>query len=184
MNLKINPLEIPDVLEITPTVFQDDRGFFLETYQREKFRQVGIIGDFVQDNHSRSKAGSLRGLHYQIEHSQGKLIRVVTGEIYDVAVDLRRSSSTFGKWIGIFLSAQEQKMLWLPPGFAHGFYTLSDWADVLYKATDFYSPVDERTIIWNDPILAIDWPLTPGQAPLLSPKDLRGCLFTEAEVYP
>jgi dTDP-4-dehydrorhamnose 3,5-epimerase len=183
MDMKINPLEIPGVLEIMPPVFQDERGFFLETYQREKFSRAGIIGDFVQDNHSRSKCGSLRGLHYQIDHSQGKLIRVVTGQIYDVAVDLRRSSSTFGKWVGIFLSAQEQKMLWLPPGFAHGFYTLSEWADVIYKTTDFYSPADERTILWNDPTLAIAWPLSPDQAPLLSQKDLRGCLFENAEVY-
>lgn len=182
--MKITPLEIPDVLKIEPVVFQDERGFFTETYQRYKFSQAGITCDFVQDNHSHSVHGTLRGLHYQINHSQGKLIRVITGEIYDVAVDLRRSSVTFGKWIGIVLSSKEQKMLWLPAGFAHGFYTLSDWADVLYKATDFYSPADERTIIWNDPKLAITWPLTQSQDPLLSPKDLKGCPFEEAEVYP
>jgi dTDP-4-dehydrorhamnose 3,5-epimerase len=175
---------IPGVLQVEPRVFEDPRGFFMETYQKEKFKQAGIDFDFVQDNHSRSIQGTLRGLHYQIRHAQGKLIRVVAGKVFDVAVDLRRSSPTFGKWEGCILSAENKMQLWLPPGFAHGFYTISDWAEVFYKATDFYSPDEERSIIWNDPTIAIDWPIIPGQLPTLSKKDLEGVLFLEAEIYP
>lgn len=175
--------DIPEVIIIEPRVFEDSRGFFMETYQAQKFAEAGIGFNFVQDNHSRSKQGTLRGLHYQVRHVQGKLVRVVIGEAFDVAVDIRRSSSTFGKSTGILLSAQNKRQLWIPPGFAHGFYVVSEWAEVLYKATDFYDPEAERTIIWNDPMLDLKWPVTPDQLPTLSPKDLAGKLFTEAEIY-
>ena len=177
------PVDIPDIVIIEPRVFEDSRGFFMETYQAEKFAQAGIGSNFVQDNHSRSSQYTLRGLHYQIRHAQGKLVRVVAGEIFDAAVDIRRSSSTFGKSIGILLSAQNKRQLWIPPGFAHGFYVVSEWAEVLYKATDFYDPEAERVIIWNDPVLNLKWPVTPDQLPILSPKDMTGKLFAEAEVY-
>lgn len=175
--------EIPDVISIEPRVFEDHRGFFLETYQAEKFNQAGLDCNFVQDNHSRSKQGILRGLHYQIRHAQGKLVRVVVGEIFDVAVDIRRSSPTFGRWVGDILSAQNKRQLWVPQGFAHGFYVLSDWAEVLYKTTDFYDPEGERCIAWNDPTLKIEWPIPQGELPTLSPKDMNGKLFEEAEVF-
>jgi dTDP-4-dehydrorhamnose 3,5-epimerase len=181
--MKISHSEIPDVLIIEPQVFEDQRGFFMETYQAQKFAEVGIKHSFVQDNHSRSKQGTLRGLHYQIRHVQGKLVRVISGEIYDVSVDLHRSSPTFGKWVGVYLSAQNKRQVWVPPGFAHGFYVVSEWAEVLYKATDFYDPRAERTILWNDPTLNIQWPLTQDQPPTLSPKDLAGKLIKEAEVF-
>jgi dTDP-4-dehydrorhamnose 3,5-epimerase len=177
------PTEIPDVISIEPRVFEDPRGFFLETYQAEKFGKAGIDCNFVQDNHSRSKQGILRGLHYQIRHPQGKLVRVVLGEIFDVAVDIRRSSPTFGKWVSDFLSAQNKRQLWVPSGFAHGFYVVSEWAEVLYKATDFYDPAGERCIAWNDPTLNVKWPIPPDESPTLSPKDLNGKLFKEAEVF-
>lgn len=174
---------IPDVVSVEPRVFEDPRGFFLETYQAEKFSQAGITCSFVQDNHSRSKQGILRGMHYQIRHPQGKLVRVVDGEIFDVAVDIRRSSPTFGKWVGDFLSAENKRQLWVPIGFAHGFYVVSEWAEVLYKTTDFYDPEAERCIAWDDPTLNINWPIPPGSSPTLSPKDLNGKLFQEAEVF-
>jgi len=182
--MNFNPTTIPGVMQIEPMVFEDTRGFFMETYQQDKYRQAGIGFDFVQDNHSRSIQGTLRGLHYQIRHAQGKLVRVVAGKVFDVAVDLRRSSPTFGKWEGCILSADNKLQLWLPPGFAHGFYTISDWAEVIYKATDYYSPEEERSIIWNDPTISIDWPIVPGQLPTLSKKDLEGKLLLEAEIYP
>lgn len=175
--------EIPDVICIQPRIFEDHRGFFLETYQAEKFGQAGITCQFVQDNHSRSKQGILRGLHYQVRHVQGKLVRAVVGEIFDVAVDIRRSSPTFGQWTSKVLSAQNKQQLWVPPGFAHGFYVMSDWAEVLYKATDLYDPEAERCIAWNDPTLNITWPSFPNSGPILSPKDLNGKLFEEAEVF-
>ena len=175
--------EIADVLRIQPRVFEDPRGFFLETYQVEKFNSAGITHQFVQDNHSRSAQGILRGLHYQIRHAQGKLVRAVVGEIYDVAVDIRRSSPTFGKWVGVTLSAQNKQQLWVPPGFAHGFYVVSEWAEVLYKATDLYDPEAERCIAWNDPTLNIPWPIQAGETPTLSAKDMNGKLFEEAEVF-
>lgn len=175
--------EIPDVICIQPRIFEDHRGFFLETYQAEKFSQAGIDCQFVQDNHSRSKQGILRGLHYQVRHVQGKLVRAVVGEIFDVAVDIRRSSPTFGKWIGVVLSAQNKQQLWVPPGFAHGFYVVSDWAEVLYKTTDVYDPQAERCIAWDDPTLNIAWPSFPNGGPVLSPKDLNGTLFEKAEVF-
>jgi dTDP-4-dehydrorhamnose 3,5-epimerase len=175
--------EISDVVCIAPRIFEDERGFFIETYQAEKFGKAGITHAFVQDNHSRSKQGILRGLHYQIRHAQGKLVRVVVGEIFDVAVDIRRSSPTFGKWVSEILSAHNKRQLWVPPGFAHGFYVMSEWAEVVYKTTDLYDPDAERCILWNDPILNIHWPIPSDSAPTLSPKDLNAKLFEEAEVF-
>lgn len=174
---------IPDVILIKPKVFSDQRGFFMETYQAKEFAEAGIMGDFVQDNHSGSYQGTLRGLHYQIRQAQGKLVRVIVGEIFDAAVDLRRSSPTFGKWSGTHLSAESKMQLWVPPGFAHGFYVMSDWAEVAYKVTDFYAPEWEHTLLWNDPDLGITWPLQEGQHPLVSPKDAQGKLFREAMVF-
>ena len=181
--MRITPTTIPEVFLIEPKVFEDDRGFFMETYHEKNFQQAGIKYSFVQDNHSRSKKGTLRGLHYQIKQAQGKLVRVVVGEIFDVVVDLRRSSPTFGKWTGHHLSSVNKQQLWLPPGFAHGFLTLSNWAEVLYKATDFYSPENERCLLWNDPEIGIKWPLEDQMTVLCSEKDLKGKLFFEAEVY-
>ena len=174
---------MPEVLVIEPDIFGDDRGFFMETWQRNKFREGGIDMDFVQDNHSKSGRGILRGLHYQLMNPQGKLVRVIIGKIYDVAVDLRKQSPTFGKWIGEYLSDSCKKMLWIPPGFAHGFYVVSEVAEVCYKCTDYYAPDHERSIIWNDPDLAIDWPLFDSQQPILSEKDKCGKLLMEADVY-
>jgi len=175
--------DIPEVIIIEPRVFEDSRGFFMETYQAREFAEAGIGFNFVQDNHSHSSQYTLRGLHYQIRHAQGKLVRVVAGEIFDAVVDIRRSSSTFGKSIGILLSAQNKRQLWIPPGFAHGFFVVSELAEVLYKATDYYDQKAERCIIWNDPTLNVTWPIAPGELPILSPKDLAGRSFTEAEVY-
>jgi dTDP-4-dehydrorhamnose 3,5-epimerase len=181
--MQILHTEISGVVLIDLQVFEDQRGYFMETYQLQKFAEVGIKHSFVQDNHSHSKQGTLRGLHYQIHHVQGKLVRVVAGEIYDVAVDIRHSSSTFGKWVGVHLSARNKRQIWIPPGFAHGFYVVSSWADILYKATDYYDPEAERAILWNDPVLNIQWPLPRGQSPILSKKDLAAKLFKEAEVF-
>lgn len=174
---------IPDVLRVEPKVFLDKRGFFLESYQKEKFSEGGIPFEFVQDNHSSSQKGTLRGLHYQVTHTQGKLVRAVIGEIFDVAVDLRKNSPNFGEWVGAVLSAENKAQLWVPPGFAHGFYTLSDRADVIYKATDYYDPAGERCIRWNDPDLAINWPIPEGSEPLVSSKDQAGSFFADAEVF-
>lgn len=176
------PTEIPDILLIEPKVFGDERGFFMETYQANHFAAAGIPTDFVQDNHSGSRQGTLRGLHYQIQQAQGKLIRVIAGEIFDAAVDIRRSSPTFGKWVGETLSAQNKRQMWIPPGFAHGFYVVSEWAEIVYKTTDFYAPAWERTIQWNDPMLGIAWP-TANTAPILSAKDAQGIPFLNAEVF-
>lgn len=176
--------EIPDVIRIEPNVFGDERGFFLETYQERLFAQAGLPTTYVQDNHSGSRQGILRGLHYQIQQPQGKLVRVIAGEIYDVAVDIRRSSPTYGKWVGEYLSAQNKAMLWVPPGFAHGFYVTSEWAEVVYKATDFYAPQYERTLAWNDAHIGVIWPLLDGQPPILSAKDITGKKFAEIETYP
>ncbi len=181
--MHITPTDLPEVLLIEPKVFGDDRGFFFESYNRRAFAEAaGIDVDFVQDNHSRSARNVLRGLHYQIEQAQGKLVRVVAGEVYDVAVDIRRSSPNFGKWVGMRLSADNKRMLWVPPGFAHGFLVVSEAAEFLYKTTDYYAPQHERCIAWNDPELAIDWPLAG--APVLSAKDQLGRPLREAEVYP
>jgi len=174
---------IPDILIITPQVFGDERGYFMETYRLELFTKAGIPYTFVQDNHSGSKCGILRGLHYQINQPQGKLIRAVLGEVYDVAVDMRRKSPTFGKWVGVVLSASNRLQLWVPPGFAHGFYVLSEWAEIVYKATDYYAPEWERTLHWNDPEVAISWPILKDQELLVSSKDRIGKLLKEAEVY-
>ena len=180
--MKFLSLSIPDILLITPKIFKDDRGFFFESWQKKVFADAGIHADFVQDNHSRSIKNVLRGLHYQIRQPQGKLIRVITGEVFDVAVDLRRSSATFGKWAGAILSSENFQMLWIPPGFAHGFLVLSDTAEFVYKATDFYAPQYERSIRWDDPQIQIDWPLQ-GQTPILSNKDANGTLFHDAEAF-
>ena len=180
--MRFIPTTIPDVILIEPKVFADDRGFFLESYQKQRFAEAGIPFDFVQDNHSRSQQGVLRGLHYQLQQTQGKLIRVVAGEIFDVAVDIRKSSPTFGKWVGEFLSADNKNLLWVPPGFAHGFYVTSPEAEVLYKTTDYYAPQGERSIIWNDPAIQIEWHLN-GVEPILSNKDKAGTPLAEAEVF-
>ena len=174
---------LPGVVLVEPKVFEDQRGFFFESYHKRLFDEQKISLEFVQDNHSRSKQGTLRGLHYQIKQPQGKLVRVILGEIYDVAVDLRMSSSTFGQWIGYYLSVQNKKQLYIPPGFAHGFYVVSEWTEVLYKATDYYAPQWERTLLWNDTRINISWPLREGEIPLLSPKDAVGSPFGQAEVY-
>ncbi|MCJ7696402.1 MAG: dTDP-4-dehydrorhamnose 3,5-epimerase [Anaerolineaceae bacterium] len=181
--MKITSTSIAEVKLIEPRVFGDSRGFFMETYQKKILETGGISADFVQDNHSGSSRGILRGLHYQIKSAQGKLVRVIAGEIFDVAVDLRKSSPTFGKWVGERLSTENKHALWVPPGFAHGFYVLSDWAEVLYKATDYYAPGWERTILWNDPHIGIEWPLVNSDAPLLSTKDAEGVAFNDAEVF-
>jgi dTDP-4-dehydrorhamnose 3,5-epimerase len=181
-DLKLIPTQIPDILIVEVNVFQDERGFFLESYQKKNFFEAGIDVEFVQDNHSKSYHGTLRGLHYQIKQPQGKLVRVIAGEIFDVAVDIRRHSSTFGKWIGTYLSSENKKMLWVPAGFAHGFYVTSPEAEVLYKATDYYAPQGERTILWNDPTINVNWPLQ-NEYPILSPKDETGKRLSEAEVF-
>ena len=174
---------IPDVIRIKPEIFLDERGFFMEAYQKGKFLEAGINFGFVQDNHSSSRSLTLRGLHYQISHTQGKLVRVVIGKIFDVAADLRRSSPHFGKWVGITLSAENKEQLWIPPGFAHGFLALSERADVVYKTTDYFDPAGERTIRWDDPDLAIEWPIPQDASPLLSAKDAAGSSFKDAEVF-
>jgi len=163
--------EIPDVVVIEPKVFGDSRGFFMETWRADAFARFGLTASFVQDNHSKSAQGVLRGLHYQVVRPQGKLVRAVEGAVFDVAVDLRRTSRTFGKWVGRVLSADNKLQLWIPPGFAHGFYVLTPTAETVYKCTEFYVPDHERYLLWNDPDLAIAWPLLPGRAPTLSTKD-------------
>ena len=180
--MKATPTALADVLLIEPRVFGDARGYFFEGYNRRAFAQAGIDVEFVQDNHSRSARGVLRGLHYQIDHAQGKLVRVVSGEVYDVAVDMRRSSPTFGRSIGMTLSAHDKQMLWIPPGFAHGFLVLSETAEFLYKTTDFWYPEFERSLLWNDSALGIAWPLQ--QAPTLAAKDAAGTPFAIADTYP
>ena len=179
--MKVTPTRLSEVLLLEPRVFGDARGFFFESWNEREFEGAGIHARFVQDNHSRSARGVLRGLHYQIRQPQGKLIRVVSGEIFDVAADIRRSSPTFGRWEGVRLNAESYKMLWIPAGFAHGFCVLSEFAEVLYKATDYYAPEHERCILWSDPDLHIDWPL-PG-APALSAKDAAGKRLRDAEVF-
>jgi dTDP-4-dehydrorhamnose 3,5-epimerase len=180
--MKVTPAALPDVLVLEPRVFGDDRGFFFESYNRRTLAAAGIEAEFVQDNHSRSARGVLRGLHYQIEHAQGKLVRVVAGEVFDVAVDLRRSSPTFGRAVGIALSADNRRMLWIPPGFAHGFLVVSDAAEFLYKTTDYWFPEFERTLLWSDPALGIAWPLAG--APTLAAKDVAGRPLAAAQTYP
>jgi len=180
--VKIIKTKIPDVLVIEPKIFGDERGFFFESFNQKVFQEhTGLDCQFVQDNHSRSTKNVLRGLHYQINHVQGKLVRVVDGEVFDVAVDIRKSSPTYGQWVGEYLSAENKKMLWVPAGFAHGFMVTSDTAEFLYKTTDYYSPENERCIIWNDSDINIEWPLT--QAPVLSDKDGLGVRLKNAEVF-
>jgi dTDP-4-dehydrorhamnose 3,5-epimerase len=182
--MKAIPTAIADVLVIEPRVFEDERGFFFESFNQRNFEAlVGSPVSFVQDNHSRSVKGVLRGLHYQLEQPQGKLVRVISGEVLDVAVDLRRSSPTFGQWVSCHLSAQNKRMLWIPVGFAHGFITLSDTAEFLYKTTDYWKAGDEHCVIWNDPALAIDWP-DLGVPPQLSAKDLAGLSLAQCPTFP
>ena len=182
--MQVVALEIPDVKLLTPDVFGDARGFFMESYNRRTFEEViGEEVSFVQDNHSRSAQGVLRGLHYQIQQPQGKLVRVAVGEVFDVAVDLRRSSPTFGQWVGEYLSEDNNRMLWVPPGFAHGFLVISDTADFQYKCTDTYAPQYERSIHWADQSLMITWPIDTESEPLVSEKDRAGVAFSAAEYY-
>jgi dTDP-4-dehydrorhamnose 3,5-epimerase len=180
--MKVTPTRLAGVLLIEPRVFGDSRGFLFESWNEREFERAGIRARFVQENHSRSTKGVLRGLHYQIREPQGKLIRVTAGEIFDVAVDIRRGSPGFGKWEGVRLAAESHRMLWIPTGFAHGFYVLSDFAEVLYKATDFYSPEHERCLLWNDPEIGIDWPFEG--VPVQSAKDAAGVRLRDAEVFP
>lgn len=174
---------LADVLCIEPKVFGDARGFFVETYRQSWFEELGISAPFVQDNHSLSRKGTLRGLHYQIRQPQGKLVRVIRGEVFDVAVDMRRHSSTFGKWAGMHLSADNKRIMWVPPGFAHGFLVLSEEAEFVYKCTSYYAPEYDRTLMWNDPDIAIDWPLLGIADVILSDKDQKGSSFKTADVF-
>ena len=181
--MQIIQTAIPDVVILEPRVFGDDRGFFYESFNQRAFEQaIGTTVNFVQDNHSRSARNVLRGLHYQIQQAQGKLVRVVAGAVYDVAVDIRQQSPTFGQWVGVTLSAENKRQFWVPPGFAHGFLVLSDHAEFLYKTTDYYAPQHERCILWNDPDLAIDWPLE-GAEPVLSQKDQAGARLRTADIF-
>jgi dTDP-4-dehydrorhamnose 3,5-epimerase len=179
--LQLVPTPLKDVVILEPKVFGDERGFFLEAYNEATFRALGLPTRFVQDNHSGSRRGVLRGLHYQLKQPQGKLVRVLRGEIFDVAVDLRQGSEQFGQWFGLVLSAENRRMLWIPPGFGHGFLVLTDFAEVAYKATQLYAPALERSILWNDPAIGVEWPLD-GE-PILSEKDRAGALLADAETY-
>jgi dTDP-4-dehydrorhamnose 3,5-epimerase len=179
--MNITPTALPDVVLVEPRVFGDDRGFFMESWNARAFAAAGLVATFVQDNHSRSRRGVLRGLHYQIEHAQGKLVRCVIGEVFDVVVDLRRGSSSFGRSMGLTLSAENRRMLWVPPGFAHGFLTVSEHAEFLYKTTDYWYAEHERTLLWSDPALGIAWPIDGD--PMLTPKDAAGTPLAAADVY-
>jgi len=181
--MKYTQLNIPEVILIEPEIFKDHRGFFMEIFRDNEFRETVCDINFVQENHSRSSKGILRGLHYQIKQPQGKLVRVILGEVFDVAVDMRKSSPFFGKWTGAVLSAENSKMLWIPPGFAHGFYVMSEDAEFTYKCTDYYAPEHERCILWNDADIAIDWPIIAGLSPILSKKDEQGSILENAEVF-
>jgi dTDP-4-dehydrorhamnose 3,5-epimerase len=181
MNFVETPLQ--DVYLLEPRVFGDSRGFFLETWNIETFHEAGFDLAFVQDNHSRSARGILRGLHFQTQHTQGKLVRVTSGEVFDVAVDLRRSSPTLGQWYGVNLNAENHNMLWVPPGFAHGFYVLSEYADFLYKCTDLYHPASELTLAWDDPTVGIEWPVPAGEEPQLSAKDIEGLSWDDIPLF-
>jgi dTDP-4-dehydrorhamnose 3,5-epimerase len=182
--MKVVPTAIPEVLVLEPQVFGDDRGFFFESFNARRFKELtGLDVQFVQDNHSKSAKNVLRGLHYQIRQPQGKLVRVTAGAIFDVVVDMRRSSPFFGRWVGEVLSAENRRQMWVPPGFAHGFVVISESAECLYKTTDYWAPEHERSLLWNDPELAIDWPLD-GAAPMLSGKDAQGKLLVDADAFP
>ena len=181
--MQATPLAIPEIVLLTPRVFSDHRGTFFESFNARVFRErTGADVEFVQDNHSTSKAQVIRGLHYQVQHAQGKLVRVVAGSVYDVVVDMRKSSPTFGQWVGIELTADDRSMLWVPAGFAHGFYVSSNAAEVLYKTTDYWAPEHERTLLWNDPAVGVEWPLTGD--PVLTQKDEAGSPLAKCEVYP
>lgn len=180
--MNVVPTAIPDVIIIEPQVFGDERGFFFESFNEDRFRELtGVSASFVQDNHSKSAKNVLRGLHYQIQRPQAKLVRVVVGEVFDVAVDIRKNSPTFGRWVGARLSAMNKRQLWIPEGFAHGFVTLSESAEFLYKTTDYWAPEYERSVLWNDPVIGIEWPLE--DQPILSAKDRMGKKFSEAELF-
>ena len=180
--MKVAPnINIPEIVVLAPKVFGDERGFFMETWNKKTFAEVGIDADFVQDNHSLSSQGILRGLHYQVQNTQGKLVRVISGEVFDVAVDIRKNSTTYGQWVGETLTADNKKMLWVPPGFAHGFYVLSNQAEFTYKCTDYYTPEHERSIRWDDPDININWPLVDNLPPVLSEKDKQALSFKDAE---
>ena len=181
--MEFTKTQIPDILVVEPAIHKDERGFFIETYRETLFESAGIQYRFVQDNHSGSVRGTLRGMHYQVQQTQGKLVQVVSGVIFDVAVDLRRSSPTFGGWVGEILSAKNLRQLWIPPGFAHGFYVLSDWADVIYKVTDYYAPEWDRTLLWNDPEIGIEWPLINGGLLNISTKDAAGSRLRDADTF-
>lgn len=182
--MKFVDTEIADVKILEPAVFGDERGFFMETFRADEFSRVTGARPFVQDNHSKSAHGILRGLHYQTEQTQGKLVRVVSGAVFDVAVDMRESSATFGRWVGVELSAENKRQLWVPEGFAHAFYVMSEYAEFVYKCTDYYHPASEVSLLWNDPQLGIDWPLVDGREPLLSNKDKQGMRFSDAPKFP
>lgn len=182
--MKFTPTRLPEVVLVEPRVFGDARGFFMETWEAKKFAAGGIDASFVQDNHSVSRQWVLRGLHYQMRQTQGKLVRVTQGEVFDVAVDMRRSSPTFGQWVGEHLSDENKRMLWIPPGFAHGFLVLSERVEFLYKCTDFYDPGSERTLLWNDPEIGIEWPIAAGVEPIVSDKDRVGVPLAKAESFP
>ena len=182
-NMEFIPTRIPEIILVKPKIYEDPRGFFMETYREDRFIMGGISQPFVQENHSASSKGVIRGLHYQIQKTQGKLVRVISGEIFDVAVDIRRSSPTFGLWVGIILSVENKYQLWVPSGFAHGFYVLSERAEVVYKVTDYYAPEWERSILWNDPKIGIDWHLAKDASPILSQKDLNGKSLADAELF-
>ncbi|MBK8453343.1 MAG: dTDP-4-dehydrorhamnose 3,5-epimerase [Thiofilum sp.] len=181
--MNIIPTPLQDAVIIEPRVFGDARGFFMETWNQQAFANAGLTLNFVQDNHSRSAQGILRGLHYQTEHTQGKLVRVTAGKVFDVAVDLRQSSPSFGEWFGVELSEENHRMFWVPPGFAHGFYVMSESADFIYKCTDFYAPHAEHSIRWDDPTLNIQWPIPSGESPKLSAKDANGVWFKDAGLF-
>lgn len=181
--MRVLDTAIPDVKIIEPQVFGDERGFFMETWRNDWFKQHVAEREFVQDNHSKSRQGILRGLHYQLENTQGKLVRVVSGEVYDVAVDMRKSSPTFGRWVGVVLSAENKRQLWVPEGFAHGFYVTSEIAEFVYRCTDYYNPAAEHCLRWDDPGLAIEWPLANGELPILSAKDAVGSFFKDAVTF-
>ncbi len=181
--MKISSTEIPDVLIVEPKILGDHRGYFFESWRADLFAEAGVTITFVQDNQSSSSQGVLRGLHYQIQQPQGKLVRVISGKVFDVAVDIRKSSATFGQWVGAELSAENNKMMWVPPGFAHGFYVLSDHAEFVYKCTDYYAPQHERVIRFDDLDIGIDWPLIPGDEPSMSEKDLGGMAFKDVDHF-
>lgn len=181
--MQIVDTALEDVKILEPKVFGDERGFFLESWNQQIFTQLGLTAIFVQDNHSRSQQGVLRGLHYQLKNPQGKLVRVTQGEVFDVAVDMRKSSAQFGQWVGVYLSEANQKQLWVPPGFAHGFYVVSDSADFQYKCTDYYAPEHERSLLWNDVSVGIEWPIPAGHKPVLADKDAKGLEFDQCDYY-